>query len=61
MYRFWASILKLKNSHQIREKAFVNNICSNNTQYFTVLYFLTREKYIKIEKVTPNFRKSFCK
>ena len=43
MYKFWASVSKLKKSHQIREKAFVNNICSNTTQYFTVPYFFTRE------------------
>ena len=43
MYEFGESISKLKKSHQIREKAFVNNICSNTTQYFTyhiVTYFL---------------------
>ena len=43
MYRFWASISKLKKSHQITEKTFVNNICSSTTKYFTVPYFLTRE------------------
>ena len=43
MYRFWASMSKLKKSHQIREKAFVNNICLNATEYFTVPYFFTIE------------------
>ena len=48
MYIFWASISKLKKSHQIREKAFVNNICSNTTQYFTVPYFFTREQKFEL-------------
>ena len=43
MYEFRESISKLKKSHQIREKAFVYNIYSNTTQYFTVPYFFTRE------------------
>ena len=43
IYRFWASISKLKKSHQNKEKAFVNNMCSNITEYFTVPYFFTRE------------------
>ena len=46
MYEFGESISKLKKSHQIREKAFVYNIYSNTTQYFTVPYFFTREIYI---------------
>ena len=54
MYRFWASISKLKKSHQIREKAFVYNICSNTTEYFNVPYFLTREVKI-LHAINQNF------
>ena len=42
--------IKIEKKHQTREKAFLNNICSNTTQYFTLPHFFTREKDTKLKE-----------